>query len=115
MALIIEEVKEQGFEKILVAKDSSTGLSAIIAIHNTRLGPACGGIRMLPYASQQEAMTDVLRLAKGMSYKSALAGINFGGGRVSLLETLTKNQKNFFIPLENLSRNLRANILPLRT
>ncbi|MCX6103995.1 MAG: leucine dehydrogenase [Proteobacteria bacterium] len=96
MALIIEEVKEQGFEKILVAKDSSTGLSAIIAIHNTRLGPACGGIRMLPYASQQEAMTDVLRLAKGMSYKSALAGINFGGGKSVIIGNPDQKSKKLF-------------------
>jgi len=81
MALKIQEIKEKGFEKVLFAEDSQSGLSAIIAIHNTNLGPACGGIRMLPYASTNEALNDVLRLAKGMSYKSALAGINFGGGK----------------------------------
>lgn len=96
MALKIQETKEQGFEKVLIAENPNAGLSAIIAIHNTNLGPACGGIRMLPYASQSEALQDVLRLAKGMSYKSALAGINFGGGKSVIIGDPSKKSEGLF-------------------
>ncbi len=68
-------------ERVLYCQDKVTGLSAIIAIHNRNLGPALGGCRMYPYANDQEALTDVLRLSKGMTYKSALAGLPLGGGK----------------------------------
>jgi leucine dehydrogenase len=68
-------------EQVAFCRDASAGLTAIIAIHNTRLGPAVGGCRMWPYGSEEEALTDVLRLSRGMSYKSALANLNFGGGK----------------------------------
>ena len=63
-----------------IFKDDETGLRAIIAVHNTNLGPALGGVRMWPYTSDSEAVRDVLRLSRGMTYKSALAGLPFGGG-----------------------------------
>lgn len=81
MALQIEEIKTPGYEKVVWGTDETTGLNACVAIHNSNRGPACGGIRMLPYASREEAIHDVLRLAKGMSYKSALAELGFGGGK----------------------------------
>jgi leucine dehydrogenase len=62
-------------------EDSDSGLRAIIAVHDTRLGPAVGGCRMFPYANDGEALRDVLRLSRGMTYKSALAGLPFGGGK----------------------------------
>jgi leucine dehydrogenase len=62
-------------------EDRDSGLRAIIAVHDTRLGPAVGGCRMFPYASEDEALRDVLRLSRGMTYKSALAGLPFGGGK----------------------------------
>jgi leucine dehydrogenase len=68
-------------EQVAFFKDDETGLRAIIAVHNTNLGPALGGVRMWPYASDQEAVCDVLRLSRGMTYKSALAGLPFGGGK----------------------------------
>lgn len=68
-------------EQILFCSDEQTGLKAIIAIHNTRLGPAAGGCRMYPYSSTMAAVTDALRLSKGMSYKNALAGLPLGGGK----------------------------------
>nr|WP_199899679.1 Glu/Leu/Phe/Val dehydrogenase [Sneathiella glossodoripedis] len=68
-------------ESVLFFKDRTTGLKAIIAIHDTTLGPALGGTRMWNYASEEEAITDVLRLSKGMTYKSSLAGLNLGGGK----------------------------------
>jgi leucine dehydrogenase len=74
-----------GHEQVVFGHDAASGLRAIIAIHNTHLGPALGGCRMWPYASEAEALTDVLRLARGMTYKSALAGLPFGGGKAVIL------------------------------
>jgi len=70
-----------GHEQVAFFKDDETGLRAIIAVHNTNLGPALGGVRMWPYTSDSEAVRDVLRLSRGMTYKSALAGLPFGGGK----------------------------------
>jgi leucine dehydrogenase len=68
-------------EEIVFCHDPESGLRAIIAIHNTRRGPAVGGCRMWPYASEDEALTDALRLSRGMTFKSALADLPFGGGK----------------------------------
>ena len=68
-------------ENVVFGYDQDAGLRAIIAIHNSQLGPALGGCRMYPYASEQDALRDVLRLSKGMSYKAALAGVALGGGK----------------------------------
>lgn len=68
-------------EQIQFCHDEATGLKAVIAIHNTNRGPALGGCRMWHYASDEEALTDVLRLSKGMTYKSALANLDLGGGK----------------------------------
>jgi len=68
-------------EHVAFSEDRVSGLRAIIAVHSTRLGPAVGGCRMYPYASENEAVRDVLRLSRGMTYKSALAGLPFGGGK----------------------------------
>ncbi|MED5523799.1 MAG: Glu/Leu/Phe/Val dehydrogenase dimerization domain-containing protein [Pseudomonadota bacterium] len=70
-----------GHEEVVFCHDVETGLKAIIAIHNTNCGPAVGGCRMWNYASDDEALTDVLRLSRGMTYKNALAGLPFGGGK----------------------------------
>ncbi|MCA9002162.1 MAG: Glu/Leu/Phe/Val dehydrogenase, partial [Planctomycetes bacterium] len=77
----ITEVKVDGYEKVAICKDPESGLHAIIAVHNTTLGPALGGMRMLDYSSEEEAMTDVLRLSRGMTYKSAVADTGLGGGK----------------------------------
>ncbi len=68
-------------EQVVFCRDVDSGLKAIIAIHDTTLGPALGGARMWPYASEDEAVEDALRLARGMTYKAALAGIALGGGK----------------------------------
>ena len=68
-------------EQVVFASDPETGLRAIIAIHSTRLGPSLGGCRMWPYETEQAAITDALRLSRGMSYKSSLAGLPLGGGK----------------------------------
>lgn len=79
--LKIKEVKVTGFEKVIEGHDPSRGLHCFIAIHNTTLGPALGGIRIHPYQTSDEALTDVLRLAKAMTYKSAVAEDGLGGGK----------------------------------
>ena len=68
-------------EQVHFVSDKSTGLNAIIAVHDTRLGPAVGGCRMHPYPSSQDALSDALRLSQAMTYKNALAGLPFGGGK----------------------------------
>jgi leucine dehydrogenase len=68
-------------ETVLVGRDAATGYHGIIAIHNTTLGPAVGGTRFWNYASEEEALTDALRLSHGMTYKNALAGLPLGGGK----------------------------------
>ena len=74
-----------GHELVLFGHDAPTGLRAIIAVHSTALGPAAGGCRMWPYGSTQEASADVLRLSRGMSYKNAMAGLKFGGGKAVII------------------------------
>ncbi len=68
-------------ERVLLGEDDDSGYRGIVAIHSTRLGPAVGGTRWWRYASDEAALTDVLRLARGMSYKNAVAGLPLGGGK----------------------------------
>ncbi|WP_026931529.1 Glu/Leu/Phe/Val dehydrogenase dimerization domain-containing protein [Glycomyces tenuis] len=70
-----------GHEEVVFCHDPDSGLRAIIAIHSTALGPALGGTRFYPYASEEAALTDVLHLSEGMSYKNAIAGLDHGGGK----------------------------------
>ena len=72
-------------EQVVFCQDKASGLKAIIAIHNTRLGPALGGCRMFPYASEADALRDVLRLSRGMTLKSSLAGLALGGGKAVII------------------------------
>lgn len=72
-------------QQVAFFNDRTSGLKAIVAVHNTNLGPALGGCRMWPYASDDEALTDVLRLSRGMTYKSALANLQLGGGKAVII------------------------------
>ncbi|MCB1557657.1 MAG: Glu/Leu/Phe/Val dehydrogenase [Alphaproteobacteria bacterium] len=72
-------------EKVVMFTDQATGLKAIIAVHNTNLGASLGGCRIYPYAELNDAVTDVLRLSRGMTYKSALAGLPLGGGKAVII------------------------------
>ncbi|MGY8794013.1 MAG: Glu/Leu/Phe/Val dehydrogenase dimerization domain-containing protein [Woeseiales bacterium] len=74
-------------EKVVFCHDATTGLQAIIAIHSTALGPSAGGTRLWSYASSTEALHDVLRLSQCMSYKNAMAGLKFGGGKGVIMKT----------------------------
>jgi leucine dehydrogenase len=78
---VFESVDFDNHEQVAFCNDPASGLKAIIAVHNTARGPAVGGCRMWPYRSEAEALTDVLRLSRGMTYKSAVAGLPFGGGK----------------------------------
>lgn len=78
---IFKFMGEHGHEQIVLCSEPSVGYRGIIAIHNTTLGPALGGTRFWNYATEQEAIVDALRLAKGMTYKAAVTGLNLGGGK----------------------------------
>jgi leucine dehydrogenase len=78
---VFADMQTMGHEQVLLSHDPSCGYFGIIAIHDTTLGPALGGTRFWKYATTDEAITDALRLARGMTYKSAVAGINLGGGK----------------------------------
>jgi len=82
---VLARMEKHDHEEILFCFDRATGLKAIIAIHDTTLGPALGGTRMWPYASEAEALHDVLRLSRGMTYKSSLAGLDLGGGKAVII------------------------------
>lgn len=73
-------------ERVIFCRDAATGLKAIIAIHSTALGPAAGGCRLWRYDNDDAALHDVLRLSQGMSYKNAMAGLDFGGGKAVILK-----------------------------
>jgi leucine dehydrogenase len=83
--LVLEEVIVPGYEKIIKVSNKKTKLQSYIAIHNTILGPALGGTRIYPYAKTEDALKDVLRLSKGMTYKSAIAEVGLGGGKAVII------------------------------
>ncbi|MDF6019841.1 Glu/Leu/Phe/Val dehydrogenase dimerization domain-containing protein [Streptomyces sp. JH34] len=74
-----------GHEQVVICQDRASGLKAVIAIHSTALGPALGGTRFYPYASEEEAVADALNLSRGMSYKNAMAGLDHGGGKAVVI------------------------------
>ncbi|WP_338671752.1 Glu/Leu/Phe/Val dehydrogenase dimerization domain-containing protein [Streptomyces sp. SCSIO 30461] len=74
-----------GHEQVVLCQDRASGLKAVIAIHSTALGPALGGTRFYPYASEDEAVADALNLSRGMSYKNAMAGLDHGGGKAVII------------------------------
>jgi leucine dehydrogenase len=82
---IFDLMETHDYENIFFCQEKTLGLKAIIAIHDTTLGPAAGGIRMWPYANEADAIKDVLRLARGMTYKCAAAGLSYGGGKCVMI------------------------------
>ena len=83
--MLFDKITEMGHEQVVVCHDKSSGYRGIIAIHDTTLGPALGGTRFWKYASDEEALVDVLRLSRGMTYKNAVAGLNLGGGKAVMI------------------------------
>ncbi|MGS2589264.1 Leu/Phe/Val dehydrogenase [Streptomyces hebeiensis] len=77
--------EQGGHEQVVLCQDRASGLKAVIAIHSTALGPALGGTRFYPYASEEDAVADALNLSRGMSYKNALAGLDHGGGKAVII------------------------------
>lgn len=84
-APIFDYLKRYRFKKVVLCNDTDIGLRAVIAIHSTALGPATGGLRMWTYGTEEEAIMDALRLARGMTYKYAAAGVNLGGGKAVII------------------------------
>ncbi len=82
---VITQMSQYNHEQLLFCNDNATGLKAIIAVHNTVLGPALGGTRMWTYANEMEALNDVLRLSRGMTYKNSISGLNLGGGKAVII------------------------------
>jgi leucine dehydrogenase len=87
-----QQMVGMGHERVLFCSNPDVGLQAIIAVHSTVLGPGLGGCRMWPYGSTEEAMLDVLRLSKGMTYKAAAAGLNLGGGKAVIIGDAKKEK-----------------------
>lgn len=85
-------MENDDYEQLLLCQDRSAGLKAVIAIHDTTLGPALGGTRMWPYGSEDAAIEDALRLAKGMTYKNAASGLNLGGGKAVIFGDANKDK-----------------------
>ncbi len=82
---LFDIMETKGHEQVVIGSQPDTGLRTIIAIHDTTLGPALGGCRIWPYASEDEALTDVLRLSRAMTYKASAAGLNLGGGKAVII------------------------------
>jgi leucine dehydrogenase len=97
--LDISEIPVEGYEKVLRCRDQASGLHALIAVHDTTLGPALGGMRMLPYSGEEEALFDVLRLARGMTYKSAVAETGLGGGKSVIVGDSSRKSRELFLAM----------------
>ena len=83
--MTLSQMTQMGHEQLVLCSDQSSGYRGIIAIHDTTLGPALGGTRFWNYATEEEAITDALRLSRGMTYKNAVAGLNLGGGKAVII------------------------------
>ena len=97
MTKIFEKISEKNHEQVVYCNDPSSGLKAIIAIHNTVLGPALGGCRMYPYESEEDALIDVLRLSKGMTYKASISNLNIGGGKAVIIGDPNKDKSEVLL------------------
>lgn len=88
---LFDVIADMGHEQLVICHDESSGYRGIIAIHDTTLGPALGGTRFWQYGSDEEAIIDALRLARGMTYKNAVAGLNLGAARPSSSATIARS------------------------
>ena len=94
---VFSSLAQDHHEQVVFCSDRVSGLRSIIAIHDTTLGPAIGGVRMFPYESEAEALEDVLRLSRAMTYKSAAAGINLGGGQGVIIGDPEKDKNELIL------------------
>lgn len=90
MPSIFDNMQQMGHEQVVFCHDPHSGLNAIIAIHNTTLGPALGGTRLWNYNTHEEGIIDALRLSRGMTYKAAISGLNLGGGKAVIIGDAAK-------------------------
>ncbi len=90
--VILEEMASHNHEQVIFGYDKESHLKTIIAIHNTALGPALGGLRIWPYRTEEEALVDALRLSQGMTYKNAAMGLDYGGGKAVILADPNKDK-----------------------
>jgi leucine dehydrogenase len=97
LMLEYREIEIDGYERVVEAVDLDAGLHAFIAVHDTTMGPSLGGTRIYPYATREDALTDALRLAKGMTYKSAMAEIGLGGGKSVIIADPSKDKNEKLI------------------
>jgi len=102
----MEEMVKYRHEKVLFVNNEKAGLKAIIAVHNTNLGPAIGGCRLFPYASYDDALFDVLRLSRGMSHKNAVAGLPHGGGKGVIIADPSQKTEAMFEAFAEAVNNL---------
>src|SRR6476469_6164842 len=94
---LFDTIASMGHEQLVLCQDSASGYRGIIAVHSTVLGPALGGTRFWSYATDEEAITDALRLSRGMTYKNAVAGLNLGGGKSIIIgDNRTKDREKIF-------------------
>ncbi len=94
---VFDMLAKMGHEQVMLCSDPGCGYRGIIAVHSTRLGPALGGTRFWTYATDEEAITDALRLSRGMTYKNAVAGLNLGGGKSIIIgDNKTKDREDIF-------------------
>ena len=94
---VLAQMATMGHEQLLFCNDEETGLKAIIAIHSTVLGPSLGGTRMWKYANEMDALNDVLRLSRGMTYKNSISNLNLGGGKAVIIgDSHTMKSEAFF-------------------
>jgi leucine dehydrogenase len=107
---VLEECARRGHEQVVFFNYPEFGLKAIVSIHSTVLGPALGGCRMRFYESESEAIDDVMRLAEGMTYKSAIAGMDLGGGKAGIIAdpALSEGRKELFVQFGHCLNNLNG-------
>ena len=108
---IFSLMKANGQEQVAFYSDLSVHLRAVLAIHSTALGPAIGGIRILPYATIEEALFDLMRLSGAMSYKTAAAGLNFGGGEVVIIDQGMERNEALFRSIGRFIEGLKGRII----
>ena len=97
MTQVFKNITDKDHEQIVYCNDPSSGLKAIIAIHSTALGPALGGCRMYPYKNEDDALIDVLRLSRGMTYKASIANLNLGGGKAVIIGDPKKDKSEVLL------------------
>ena len=93
---VFDAMSHYDYGELHFKRDAASGLRAIIAVHDTRLGPALGGCRCIPYDTEEDAMADALRLARGMTYKAAISGIAHGGGKAVLMKPAGEMDRSAF-------------------